>query len=91
MANHLLQAPTVEITRMLHRDIVVWLSEVGEARASMTRGPASVATIPMLLVQQGTWGNNFTVGLVNPFFSAVDLTSLRFLLLLAGMLHQFLE
>jgi hypothetical protein len=34
MANRLLQAPTVEITRMLQRDIVVWLSEVREARVS---------------------------------------------------------
>ena len=34
MAHCLLQAPTVETTLMLQRDIVVWLSEVGEARAS---------------------------------------------------------
>ncbi len=34
MAHRLLQTPTVAITRMLQRDIVVWLSEVGEARAS---------------------------------------------------------
>jgi hypothetical protein len=34
MAHCLLQAPTVEITRILQRDIVVWLSEVSEARAS---------------------------------------------------------
>jgi hypothetical protein len=36
MAHHLLQTPTFAITRMLQRDIVVWLSEVGdsEARAS---------------------------------------------------------
>ncbi len=33
MAHGLLQAPTVEITRMLQRDIIVWLSDVGEARA----------------------------------------------------------
>jgi hypothetical protein len=35
MAHSLLLAPTVEITRMLQSDIVVWLSEVGEARASV--------------------------------------------------------
>jgi hypothetical protein len=34
MAHRLLQAPTVAITRMLQRAIVVWPSEVGEARAS---------------------------------------------------------
>ncbi len=35
MAHSLLQAPTVEITIMLQSDIVVWLSQVGEARASV--------------------------------------------------------
>ncbi len=34
MAHRLLQALTVAITSMLQRNIVVWLSEVGEARAS---------------------------------------------------------
>jgi hypothetical protein len=47
--HRLLQAPTVEITRMLQ-----WLSEVGEARhllGSMTHGLARAATIETL--QQG--------------------------------------
>ncbi len=35
MVHRLLQAPTVEIKRMLQRDIAVCLSEVGEARASL--------------------------------------------------------
>ncbi len=35
MSHRMLQAPTVEITRMLQSDIVVWLSEVREARASV--------------------------------------------------------
>ena len=52
MVHRLLQAPTVAITRMLQRDIVVWLSEVGRQghlRGLMTLGPASVTIIPMLL------------------------------------------
>jgi hypothetical protein len=34
IAHRRLQAPTVEITRMLQKDIVLCLSEVGEARAA---------------------------------------------------------
>jgi hypothetical protein len=34
MAQLLHKAPTVEITRILQKDIVLWLAEEGEARAS---------------------------------------------------------
>ncbi len=30
----LLQAPTIAITKMLQKEIVLWLTEVGEARAA---------------------------------------------------------
>ncbi len=64
MAHCLLQAPTVEITRMLQSDIVVWLSEVGKARAlvwfndtwSGERGNYTHATA-------GYVGNNLSSGI----------------------------
>ena len=33
-AQRLLQAPTIAMTRLLQKEIVVWLTEVGEARAA---------------------------------------------------------
>jgi hypothetical protein len=64
MPHSLLQAPTVAITRMLQRDIGVWLSEVGEARAptwfndtwTCERGNYTNATV-------GYVGNNLSSGI----------------------------
>ncbi len=54
VSQRLLQASTIAITRMLKRDIMLWLTEVGEARAATWfndnwTGERGKKIIPLLL------------------------------------------